>query len=186
MPLILAMIDDLLGIAPCGVESLALNIFINVQIEMKKLNFHTPGADGKTKCHKIHVGKQNKFCPTLLVHNTVMPAVHSDIYLGDVICGDGSNKMNIAKRVAKGHGKIAHIISMIENLSLGKHYFKIAILLRDTLFLSAILTNSEVWYKLTETEIEELEMLDRTLLKRIFSVPNSRPSAALYLESGCL
>ena len=43
----LAMVDDLLGIAPCGLESLALNTFINVQIEMKKLRFHTPGPDVK-------------------------------------------------------------------------------------------------------------------------------------------
>ena len=28
----LAMVDDLLGIAPCGLESLAMNTFINVQI----------------------------------------------------------------------------------------------------------------------------------------------------------
>ena len=35
----LAMVDDLLGIAPCGLESLALNTFINVQIEIKNLNF---------------------------------------------------------------------------------------------------------------------------------------------------
>ena len=182
----LAMIDDLLGIAPCGIESLALNTFINTHIELKKLKFHTPGSDGKTKCHKIHVGKKSTFCPTLLVHNTVMPAVHSDTYLGDVICGDGTNKQNIASRVAKGHGRIAQIMSMVEKISLGKHYFKIALLLRDTMFLSAILTNAEVWYRLTESEIAELEMLDKTLLKRIFSVPNTTPSAALYLETGCM
>ena len=45
----LAMVDDLLGIAPCGIESLELNTFINVQIELKKLKFHTPGPDGKSK-----------------------------------------------------------------------------------------------------------------------------------------
>ena len=108
---------------------------------MKKLKFHTPGADGKTKCHKIHVGKPSQFCPTLLVHNTVMPAVNSDTYLGDIICGDGTNKKNIASRVAKGHGRIAQIISMIEKISLGKHYFRISLLLRDTMFLSAVLNN---------------------------------------------
>ena len=127
----LAMVDDLLGIAPCGLESIALNTFINVQIEMKKLKFHTPGPDGKTKCHKIHVGKKSEFCPTLLVHNTIMPAVSSDVYLGDVISGDGSNKLNIENRVAKGLGKIAEIMSVIGKISLGKHYFKIATLLRE-------------------------------------------------------
>jgi hypothetical protein len=121
----LAMVDDLLGIAPCGLESLAMNTFINVQIEMKKLRFQTPGPDGKTKCHKIHVGKKHEFCPTLLVHGTTMPAVSSDTYLGDIICGDGTNKINIENRVLKGHGKIAIIMSMIGKLALKNNISKL-------------------------------------------------------------
>ena len=39
---------------------------------------------------------------------------------------------------------------------------------------------------MTKTELEELEVLDRMLLKRILSVPNSTPTAALYLETGCM
>ena len=182
----LAMVDDLLGIAPCGLDSLALNTFINVNIEMKKLRFHTPGSDGKTKCHKIHVGRRNRFCPTLLVHGTVMPEVPREKYLGDIISGDGSNRPNIENRVSKGRGLIAQILSMINKISLGKHYFKVAFLLRETIFLNSVLVNSEVWYKLTKSDIEEMEALDRILMKRIFSVPNSTPTSALYLESGCL
>ena len=112
--------------------------------------------------------------------------VPSDTYLGDVISGDGCNKLNIETRVSKGLGKIAQIMSMIEKISLGKHYFKIAFLLRESIFLSSVLTNSEVWYRLTKADLEELEILDRSLLKRIFSVPNSTPTAALYLETGCM
>ena len=157
-----------------------------VQIEMKKLRFHTPGADGKSKCHQIHVGRPNEFCPTLHVHGTKMLSVTSDTYLGDVVSGDGSNKINIETRVSKGLGKIAQIMSMVGKISLGKHYFKIALLLRESLFLSSILTNSEVWYRVTKAEIEELELLDRSLIKRIFSVPDSTPSSALFLETGCI
>ena len=115
-----------------------------------------------------------------------MQEVTSDTYLGDVISGDGTNKLNIDDRVSRGQGKIAQILSMIEKISLGKHFYKIAFLLRESIFLSSILTNSEVWYRLTKAEIDQLELLDRSLLKRILSVPNSTPSAALYLESGCL
>ena len=61
----LAMVDDLLGIAPCGLKSLALNSFINTQIEMKRLKFHTPDSQGKSKCHKIHVGNICDSCPEL-------------------------------------------------------------------------------------------------------------------------
>ena len=38
--LILAMCDDLNGVARCGLESVALNSFITTQIELKKLRFH--------------------------------------------------------------------------------------------------------------------------------------------------
>ena len=68
----LAMVDDILGIAPCGLKSIAMNTLINTHIEMKRLTFHTPDADGKIKCHKMHVGSNNKFSPKLQVHETDM------------------------------------------------------------------------------------------------------------------
>ena len=119
----LAMVDDLLGIAPCGIKSLEMNTFINTQIEMKRLKFHTPDAQGKTKCHKMHVGRENEHCPELQVHGTEMQNVFSDVYLGDVICADGKNKMNIQARVSKGTGIIAQLMSMLEKVSMGKHFF---------------------------------------------------------------
>ena len=60
-----------------------------------------------------------------------MPSVFSNTYLGDIISGDGTNKLNIENRISKGVGKIAQIMSMLERVSLGKHYFKIAFLFRE-------------------------------------------------------
>ena len=51
----LAMVDDILGISLCGNKSIALNSFINTNIEIKKLKFHTPVTTGKNKCHKLHI-----------------------------------------------------------------------------------------------------------------------------------
>ena len=180
----LAMVDDLLGIAPCGFSSLALNTFITTQIEMKRLKFHTPDAAGKTKCHKIHVGKMNENCPQLQVHGTPMKTVFSDVYLGDEISADGTNKLNIQRRVMKGNGMMNQIMTMLEKTSVGRHYFRIALLLRDSIFLSSVLTNSEVWYGLTKSDIEELETLDKSLMRNFFKVSTSTPVAGLYLESG--
>ena len=80
--LIFAMCDDLNGVANCGLDSVALNTFINTQIELKRLKFHTPNADGKSKCHKIHIGRDHSKCPVLQVHGTVMESVSHDTYLG--------------------------------------------------------------------------------------------------------
>ena len=62
-------------------ESLSFNVFINTQIEMKKLEFHTPDKNGKSKYHKTHVGKSNVMCPDLKVHGTPMGQVSEDTYL---------------------------------------------------------------------------------------------------------
>ena len=48
----LAMVDDFLGVANCRHSSLALNIFINKQIELKKLKFHTTDINGNNKINK--------------------------------------------------------------------------------------------------------------------------------------
>ena len=59
-----------------------------------------------------------------------------------------------------------------------------ALLLRDSMH-SGILTNIEVWYGLTSSQIEELEEVDLLLMQRILEVPGSTPTEALYLELGC-
>ena len=109
----LAMVDDILGISVCGNKSIAMNTFINTNIEMKKLKFHTPNTTGKSKCHKLHIGKSNKLCPELLVHGCSMEMVQSDTYLGDVISSDGSNTENLRKRISKGKGILAQIRNIL-------------------------------------------------------------------------
>ena len=73
---------------------------------------------------------------------------------------------------------------MLEKVTLGYHYFKIALLLRESLFLNGILTNSEVWYGIKKSEIKELEALDKMLLRRILETPVSTPMEAMQLELG--
>ena len=148
---ILAMVDDKLAISNCGQESLSFNTHINTHIELKKLKFHTPDARGKTKCHKMHVGSENLLCPTLKVHNTIMKTVPEDVYLGDVVRADGKNTSNIQNRVSKGIGLISQIMNILETVSFGKSYFKITLILRESIFLNGILTNVEVWYGLSKS-----------------------------------
>ena len=182
----LSMVDDILGIASCGNKSLALNTFINTHMEMKKLRFHTPDTTGKSKCHKIHVGKTNQWCPELKVHGSTMESVSSDTYLGDIISSNGSNTENIKARISRGNGIISKIRNILDSVSLGAHYFKIALLLRESLLLSSMLSSSESWYDLSTGEIEQLESVDITFLRSLFEVPHTVPTVSLYLETGCL
>ena len=50
--------------------------------------------------------------------------------------------------------------------------------------MNGILTNCDVWYGLTKEDINELESLDRLLLRSILNCPISTPSESLYLELG--
>ena len=126
----LSMVDDILAVAQCGQKSLEVNTFINAQIELKKLKFHTPDKNGKSKCNVLHVGRKNALCPNLQVHGTDMGHVNELTYLGDIISGDGKNTKNINARIAKGPGKINDIMDILEKTSMGEDYFKIALLLR--------------------------------------------------------
>ena len=45
---------------------------------------------------------------------------------------------------------------------------------------------SSLWYKVSREDTEELEIMDRSLIKRILSVPNSTTTSALFLETGCI
>ena len=180
------MVDDILCVGKCGNTSLALNTFINTHIQMKKLKFHTGNQTGKSKCHKLHVGKSNPLCPELRVHDTPMQGVQSDTYLGDILSADGSNTANIQARVAKGNGIMSNIRKYLETVSFGAHYFKIALLLRESLLLNGILTNSESWYGLSDAEIKKLESVDLTFFRNLFEVPHTVPSVSLYLETGSM
>ena len=127
--------DDLNGIAKCGDESRSLNRYLVTQIEMKKLRFHTADKNGKSKCVKMHIGKPNIFCPTLKVHGSIMPEVTEELYLGDMISSDGKNTKNVRNRVSKGLGIVSQIFNILENTCFGPHYFKIAMLLRESMLV---------------------------------------------------
>ena len=85
-------------------------------------------------------------------------------------------------RVSKGIGLISQIMSVLETISFGKHFFIIAIRLHEAIFFNSILTIIEAWYGLRNSEIEELEAVDRILLRKILSLPTTTPNEALFLK----
>ena len=174
----LSMVDDVLGIAKCGADSVILNSFINSKFEAKKLTLN------ETKCHKIHVGNIEVVCPKLHAHSSNINEVISDKYIGDIIAADGKNDKNISNRVAKGHGKIAVIMNILREVSLCQYYFQTSVLLRDTVFMSALLLSSEAWVRVTKKNLSDLESVDSMLLKRILDTSSKSSICSLYLELG--
>ena len=90
------------------------------------------------------------------------------------------------KQFRKGLGIISEIMNILEKVTLGEFYFSTAILLRESMFINGILTNAEIWYGLTKSDMKELEDLDISLLGKILYSKCSVPAEILYLELGCL
>ena len=76
-------------------------------------------------------------------------------------------------------------MSILSDICFGKYHFQIALLLRNSLFLSSLLTNSEAWYNVLNKDLEELEAVDEDLIRKILETPLSTPKEMLYLELGC-
>ena len=96
------------------------------------------------------------------------------------------NDKNIEKRRNQGLATINQIISMLNMTSLGHYYFEIALILRESILVSKLIFNSEVWYNLSNKQIEKLEQIDEIYLRKILNCPKTTPKVGIYLECGVM
>ena len=107
-------------------------------------------------------------------------------YLGDVISVDGKNIKNIKSRIAKGTGIVRKILTVLDGIPFGKHYFEVGIILRNSLLLSSMLFNTEAWYNVSNSELDLLETIDVMMLRKLLKTPKYTPKEMLFLELGCV
>ena len=81
---------------------------------------------------------------------------------------------------------MTQIISILESVSLGYHYFPIAMLLRESLLINSMLSSVEVWYSLKYKDICELTSVDKILLSNLLTGKKSNPEEGYYLELGIM
>ena len=197
----LAMVDDVLAISRCGVESIEMNAYLNQKTNIKRLQF------GPEKCHQMHVGPKQITCPDLYINtwklekkdqfetgmeNLVdvetedhkIELTEDEKYLGDIITVNGKNGKNIEARVTKAQGIIKQLKCIFEEMSFGNFLFEVAVILRNSLFINGILTNFEASYGLTNNDVEKLEKCDEQLLRLILECQAKTPKEMLYLELG--
>ena len=75
--------------------------------------------------------------------NVKMQTKNEQKYLGVIISSDGTHTKNVQERRNKGYGIINQILQILESTYFGKFHFEKALVLRESLFLSSILLNSE-------------------------------------------
>ena len=177
----LSMVDDVITVSSCGVDSITINAVVQAKVECKQLEL------GPQKCFNMHIGKKSKdLCPTLRIHGSTMLLSEKQKYLGDILTTSGTINDNILGRYNKGIGKVNEIISILQEVSFGPHFFKMALLFRNSILLNSMLCSSEVLYGITKKHIEKLEQVDRIFFRRLFQVPSSTAIEAFYLETSSI
>ena len=174
----LSMCDDIASFALCGVDSVVTNAIVNAMIESKKLEF------GHTKCYNIHIGNSENLCSDLKVHGNIMRKKCSETYLGDIICNNGRNDLNIEKRRNNGIGAVSSILSTLKQVMLGHFHFEVGLIMRDTMLISKMIYSSEIWYNVTKQQYSKLEEIDEMFMRKLLDLPSSAPRISLYNECG--
>ena len=75
---------------------------------------------------------------------------------------------------------------MVNGISLGHHYYRIAFMCRECMLLNGILTNSEVWYPINDTQLEVLEDIDLMLIRKLMKGHAKTAKEAFHMETGLL
>ena len=96
---------------------------------------------------------------------------------------DGSIDDTVKARKDKSIGRISQISSILGSISLGMYYLDISMVLRDSMLLNGILTNSEVWYNVTEEHLTLLESADNDLMRLIFNAHSKTAIEIFFLET---
>ena len=179
----LCLADDILGVSNCGIESIELNAAINAKVESKKLNM------GHDKCFRLHIASRRSTSEcnnSLKVHNLEMKNAKKIKYLGDFLNSLGNLEDTISDRNQKAIGLRSQLASILKSISLGVHFFEVAMILRDSSYLNALLCNSESWGYLTKKQLETFESADCQFFQICFQSSSKTIREAYYLETGKL
>ena len=88
--------------------------------------------------------------------------------MGDVVCSSGRNEKNILSKVNKGVGAVSQIFAMLSQISLGHYFYEIALILRDSMLVSKLVSSSEIWYNVTKQEYQKLKTIDEMFYRRLY------------------
>ena len=173
----ISMVDDILCITKCS-DSAKINATVNAFVEMKKLTL------SKSKCNRIHIGKNVEPCPELKTHNEKMKDSSQEKYLGDFVNSTGNVKATVADRIGKGYGIVSEIRAILNEIPLGRYKLEIGLQLRQAMLINGLLYNSEAWHSVTQEDIRGFEKVDESLLRFLLGSHPKAPLEMLYLESG--
>ena len=177
---VLGMVDYVLNVATCSEQAVMANSTVNVFMEQNKLKL------ASSKCGRIHIGKKKGECHGLKVHDEAMKNSDSEKYLGDFISHDGKHDATMLNRIQRAYSYLSEIRALLTDMPFGKRRLQIGLMLRDAMFVNGVLFNSEAWSSINQKHIEEIETIDRTLMRFLIGAHAKTPSEILYLETATI
>ena len=78
------------------------------------------------------------------------------------------------------------LCSIVSSITLGSYIFDVTFILRDAMLLNSILVNCETWNYLTKKDIESLESVDTSFMKKCFNAHSKTVREAFFIETGKL
>ena len=172
------MVDDVLSVQKCGIDSTRMNQVINTFMESEKLTL------SESKCHNIHIGSRRENCKYLAVHDYKMHESKKEKYFGDIIDTTGNQRATIKDRKSKGYGIVNQVIAITKEAPLGKWRVKSGLLMRNAWLVNSLLYNAEAWHGIVKDDTELFSRVDESLLAGLVSAHQKVPKEAIYLETG--
>ena len=176
----LEMVDDVLSVQKCGIESSRINQTINTFMESEKLTL------SENKCHNVHIGRDREKCKDLKVHKNKMHESRKERYLGDIIDQTGNQRATVKDRKLKGSGIVSQVLAITKEAPLGKWRMKSGLLMRNAWLVNSMLYNSEAWHGIVKDDTEIFSRVDESLLRGLVSGHLKVGKEALYLETGTI
>ena len=107
-------------------------------------------------------------------------------YLGNKLNPEGTNMSDIQAKCNRGVGTINKIQTILETMFFGKYYFEVAKTMIESMLLGSNLSNIEVKYSLTQSEIDKLEKCHEMALRKMLNLPCKTPKIMLYFLTGSI
>ena len=130
--------------------------------------------------------KSHYVAPCLKIDGTAIKTAESAPYLGDIFNESGNNKDLIKDRVKKGKACIVNAMSLCIEITMGLYTINTLLLLYESVFLQVVLYNAQSWSNLTNSNIQELQVVQLKYLKRMLQAPSSTSNPLTFIETGTI
>ena len=107
-------------------------------------------------------------------------------YFGDNFDEKRNNCELIKDRLSRATGSTNELISLCKEIVYGRYQIENMLLLYRSVILPKVIHNSEAWSILSPKDVADLRKVQLSYLCRVLEVLRSKPTAALYLETGIL